>query len=182
MTHIAGIDYSMTAAGVARLSDAGVMDTEVVKSVGHLADSLVDRHQRLVHHAAQVVEFAGYADLCVIEGPSFGSKGGSQLDRYAGWWFVVSGLIRREVPVAVMSPKSLKLAIADSGNADKAAMASAMTRIYPDVKVSSSDISDAMGLAHLAAVRLAWPVKTLERHRKVKCAWPEFGIDDLEVA
>lgn len=182
MTHVSGVDFSLVACGVARLAADGVMDTDVVKSVGKRADSVVDRHQRLTHHAASIVEAVGYADLAVIEGPSFGSVGGAQFDRYAGWWFVVSGLIRREVPVAVMSPKSLKLAIADSGNADKAAMASAITRMYPDVTVFSSDISDAMGLAHLAAVRLDWPVKTLERHRKVKCEWPLHGIDDLEVA
>jgi crossover junction endodeoxyribonuclease RuvC len=182
MTHVAGIDFSMTACGVANLTPGGEMVTEVVKSVGKRADSLVDRHRRLTHHAARIVECVGYANLAVIEGPSFGSVGGGQFDRYGGWWFVVSRLVEREVPVAVMSPKSLKLAIADSGNADKAAMASAITRMYPDITVFSSDISDAMGLAHLGAVRLAWPVKTLERHRRVKAEWPLHGIDDLEVA
>jgi len=182
MSHVAGIDFSMTACGVARLTADGVMDTEVVRSVGKRADSLVDRHERLRMHSLGIVREVGYADLAVIEGPSFGSVGGGQFDRYAGWWFVVSALLRCEVPVAVMSPKSLKLAIADSGNADKAAMASAITRMYPDVTVFSSDISDAMGLAHLGAVRLDWPVKTLERHKRVKCEWPIHGIDDLEVA
>ena len=143
---------------------------------------MVDRHARLTKHAADIVEVACMSDLAVIEGPSFGSVGGSQFDRYAAWWFVVSGLIRREVPVAVMSPKSLKLAIADSGNADKAAMASAITRMYPDITVFTSDTSDAMGLAHLGCVRLGWPVKTLERHRRVKCEWPLHGIDDVAVA
>lgn len=178
MTHVAGIDFSMTACGVARLSEAGVMDTAVVRSAGKRADSLVDRHERLRGHSLGIIREVGYADLAVIEGPSFGSIGGGQFDRYAGWWFVVSGLIRSEIPVAVMSPKSLKLAIADSGNADKAAMASAITRMYPDVTVFSSDISDAMGLAHLAAVRLDWPVKTLARHRQAKCEWPLHGLDD----
>lgn len=182
MTHVAGVDFSMTACGVARLTADGEMDTDVVKSVGKRADSLVDRHERLTMHADAIIESVGYADLAVIEGPSFGSVGGGQFDRYAGWWFVVSGLMRREVPVAVMPPASLKLAIADHGRADKAAMASAITRMYPDITVFSSDISDAMGLAHLGAVRLGWPVKTLERHKKAKCMWPLFGIDDVAVA
>jgi crossover junction endodeoxyribonuclease RuvC len=182
MNHVSGVDFSLVACGVANVTAAGEMVTHVVKSAGKRADSLVDRHQRLTHHAAQIVEAVGYADLAVIEGPSFGSVGGAQFDRYAGWWFVVSRLIEREVPVAVMPPASLKLAIADHGRADKAAMASAITRMYPDITVFSSDISDAMGLAHLGAVRLGWPVKTLERHRKAKCMWPLFGIDDVAVA
>lgn len=184
MKRVVGIDFSLTCCGVAvaSLDDSGLvsMATETVKSTGKLKDSLVDRHARLTGHAAEIVKAAGGAELAVIEGPSFGSVGGSQFDRYAAWWFVVGGLIRREIPVAVMSPASLKLAIADSGRADKAAMASAITRMYPDITVFSSDTSDAMGLAHLGCVRLGWPVKTLERHKRVKCDWPLFGIDDLE--
>lgn len=179
---VAGIDFSLTCTGVAlaKLADGVVsMDTETVKSSGKIKDSLVERHQRLCHLASDIAEIVGYADLAVIEGPSFGSVGGGQFDRYAGWWFTVSRLRGRDIPIAVVPPSSLKLAITGMGNADKAAMASAVTRMYPDVTVFSSDTSDAMGLAHLGCVRLGWPVKTLERHKRVKCEWPEFGLPEV---
>lgn len=174
---VVGIDFSMTKCGVAvatRHDTETLMHGDVVMSAGHLRDSIPDRHRRLTAHARGILDLALAADLAVIEGPSFGSLGGSQLDRYAGWWFVVGGLVRREVPVAVMSPSSVKLAIAGKGNADKAAVASAVTRLWPDVEIGSSDLSDAIALAHLGCVHLGWDVPTLERHRQVKAAWPAF--------
>lgn len=179
---VVGIDFSLAKTGVAVASVSRgevSMHTEVVESPGHVKDTLTQRHARLTKLSTDIGDLVGKPDLAVIEGPSYGSVGGGQFDRYAAWWFVVSRLLRREVPVAVVPPASLKLAIADSGRADKAAIASAITRMYPDVTVFSSDVSDAVGLAHLGCVRLGWPVKTLARHKAVRCEWPEFGLPEV---
>ena len=183
MRRCVGLDLSLTCTGAAvitqRVSGDCVANTTTVTSCGRRGDTLVDRHARLTTLGAEIVRSATPADLVVVEGPVTGTRGGSPLDRYALWWFVVGGLIRREVPVAVVAPASLKLAIAGSGRADKAAVAVALARLWPDVDVTSSDVSDAVGLAHLGAVHMGWPVTTLERHRQVKVAWPIFGAEEL---
>lgn len=157
------------------------MVTSTVTSKGKRAASLVDRHARLTELGDDILHHAAMCDLVVIEGPFTGPKGGSPIDRHALFWFVAGGLIRREVSVAVVAPTSLKLAIAGKGNADKAALAVALMRLWPDVDVTSSDVSDAAGLAHLGAVWLGMDVPTLERHRTVKAEWPESS-PVLEVA
>jgi len=68
---------------------------------------------------------------------------------------------------------ALTLAIARSGKADKAALAVALTRLWPQADVTSSDCCDAVGLAHLGAVRLGWDVPTLQWYRACKAEWPD---------
>lgn len=184
MRRVIGIDFSLQCTGVAvcvETKRGTHMATSTVTSKGKRAASVVDRHARLTQLGQEILHHAGVADLVVIEGMIPAMKGGSPTDRSAGWWFVVGGCVRREVPVAVVSPTSLKLAIAGKGNADKAALAVALMRLWPDVDVTSSDVSDAAGLAHLGAVWLGMDVPTLERHRTVKAEWPESS-PVLEVA
>jgi len=181
MPRVVGLDLSLTCTGIGILTQTrqGVkLSTGTATSTGKRAASLVDRHSRLTTLGADIMHHARGADLAVIEGPTPGVKGGSPIDRHALWWFVVGGLIRREVPVAVVSPTALKLAIAGKGNADKAAVAVAVERLWPGADVTSSDVTDAVGLAHLGAVALGWDVPELERHRQVKWTdWPEFGVE-----
>lgn len=176
MRRVCGIDYSLTCTGIAlcvETSRGTRMVTDTLTSKGKRDATLVDRHARITELSKAIVHHAALSDLVVIEGLVPGARGGSPHDRAAGWWWVVGGLIRREVPVAVVAPTSLKLAIAGSGRADKAALAVALMRCWPDVDVTSSDVSDAAGLAHLGAVRLGMDVPTLERHRQVKARWPD---------
>lgn len=176
MHRVVGLDLSLTCTGIGvitlRSGRPCIASAATVTSKGRRAASLVDRHERLTVLGRDIVHHAAGAELAVIEGPFVGSKGGSPIDRMALFWFVAGALIRREVPVAVIAPTSLKLAITGKGNCDKAALAVALSRLWPDVDVTSSDVSDAVGLAHLGAVYLNWPVETLERHRAVKAEWP----------
>jgi Holliday junction resolvasome RuvABC endonuclease subunit len=181
---VAGIDLSLTCTGIAlciETSRGTKMITDTVTSKGKRAASLVDRHARLTELGNAILHHAGVCDLAVIEVPAFSRLGGSPVDRHALWWFVVGGLIRREVPVAAIVPTSLKLAITGKGNCDKAAVAAAMVRLWPDTDVTSSDVSDAAGLAHLGAVWLGMDVPTLERHKTCKAEWP-ISSPTLEVA
>jgi len=184
MRRVAGLDLSLTCTGIAVCVEAsrGVnMVTSTVTSKGKRAASMVDRHARLTELGNDILHHAGVCDLVVIEGPFTGPKGGSPIDRHALFWFVAGGLIRREVHIAVVPPTSLKLAIAGKGNADKAALAVALMRLWPEVDVTSSDVSDAAGLAHLGAVWLGMDVPTLERHKQCKGEWPE-RTTELEAA
>jgi Holliday junction resolvasome RuvABC endonuclease subunit len=181
---VAGLDLSLTCTGIAicvETSRGTNMVTDTSKSKGKRAASMIDRHARLTELGNGILHHAAVCDLAVIEGLFTGPKAGSLTDRAALFWFVAGGLIRREVPVAIVPPTSLKLAIAGAGNADKAALAVALMRLWPDVDVTSSDVSDAAGLAHLGAVWLGMDVPTLERHRTVKAEWPESS-PVLEVA
>lgn len=185
MNMIVGLDLSLRCTGVGILTQTrqGVkLSTGTVTSTGKRDATLPQRHARLTELGRDILHHAGRAVLAVVEGPTPGVKG-SPVDTYALHWFVYGGLIRRGVPVAVVSPPALKLAIAGSGKADKAAMAVAVTRVWPDTDVTSSDVSDAVGLAHLGAVALGWDVPSLERHRQVKWTeWPEFGVPEEGVA
>jgi crossover junction endodeoxyribonuclease RuvC len=172
--HVVGLDLSLTSSGIAIITEThrGLkIATSTVTSKGKRAASVVDRHARLTEIGAGVLHHAGQVELAVIEGP-FSGPNGSAIDRHALWWFVVGGLIRREVPVAVVAPTSLKLAIAGKGTADKAALSGALARLWPDLVVGSADEADAAALAHLGAVWMGWPVTTLERHKQVRAEWP----------
>ena len=173
---VAGLDLSLTCTGIALCIDTrrGTrMLTDTVTSKGKRAAALVDRHARLVELRNDIVHHASVCDLVVIEAPTPATKGGSPIDRHALWWMVAGALIQREVPVAAIVGSSLKLAITGKGNCDKAAVAAAMVRLWPDTDVTSSDVSDAAGLAHLGAVWLGMDVPTLERHKTVKAEWPD---------
>lgn len=176
MSRVCGLDLSLTCCGVAICVDhAGgtAMMAETVTSKGARHASLVDRYERLALLSKTVLGLTAGADLAVIEGAFSSVRGASPIDRFGLFWAVAGTLIRREIPVAVIAPTSLKLAIAGKGNADKAALAIAVERLWPGLDVSSSDVSDAAGLAHLGAVRLGMDVPTLERHRTCKAEWPD---------
>lgn len=177
---VVGIDLSLRSTGVAKLFEwmpfEGLeLTTDTITSDGKRNDSLIDRHARLCELTTKILDFAGQPTMAVIEGPVTGVKGASPVDRYSLFWFVVSGLIRREIPVAVISPTALKKAIAGSGRADKVQVALAMAKLWPDAEIGNNDSADAAALAHLGAVHIGWKVKSLASHRRVIAEWPIFG-------
>jgi Holliday junction resolvasome RuvABC endonuclease subunit len=194
-SRICGLDYSLTNCGIAILdhytvdydgdvSEHCTLSLATVRSTGHLTDPLPVRRRRLRTLSAQVVEYAGECDLVIIEGviPSKGPL----LDRYAGMWFIFDRLIDRAVPIAVVSPDSMKSAITGKTarqGADKFMVGNHVRKLWPGVQPLNDNEQDAVGLAHLGAVALGWPVPTLERHKAVKWTeWPEFGPQVVEVA
>lgn len=177
---VVGLDLSLTKSGIAIVvatSRGTTLVTDTIASKGTRAASLVDRHARITTLGRDILHHAAVSDLVVIEGLFTGPKAGSLIDRAALWWWVVGGLIRREVPVAVVSPMSLKLAIAGSGKADKVQVALALAKLWPDADLGNNDSADAAGLAHLGAVWLGMEVPTLARHRDVKAEWPTTDGD-----
>jgi Holliday junction resolvasome RuvABC endonuclease subunit len=178
---IVGLDLSLAKTGVGIITQTVdgrcVLSHGLCTSEGKRADSLPQRHARLSQLGKDILRYAGNPKtvLVVIEG-AISSPGGSMMDRHALHWFVMGGLVRKEIPIAVIHPTSLKKVITDNGKADKVAVSSAMHRLWPDLDAPSSDVTDAVALAHLGAVALGWDVKTLERHKDVKWTeWPMFG-------
>lgn len=139
---------------------------------GKPTESLTDRHARIVDIAETACATALIAELVMIENKFAGSPGGKSIDRHGAYWYVVGRCLRKGIPVVEIAPTSLKLAIAGDGRADKAKVSGALARLWPDLVVESEDEADALGLAHLGAVWLGWPVTALERHHQVKASWP----------
>lgn len=184
MRRVVGLDLSLRSTGIGIVTDtargaklahdvikANVTRTGPKDAKGKSTETFGDRYRRMSELAKDVTHHAFTADLVVIEG-FFVSPGVGVQDRAALWWVVAGALYRRGVPVAVISPTSVKLAIAGKGKADKVEVALAVQKLWPGADLGNNDSADAIGMAHLGAVALGWPVNTLERHRQVK--WTEF--------
>jgi crossover junction endodeoxyribonuclease RuvC len=153
---------------------APLRKTGPVNVKGKSIETLSDRHSRIVDIAGQACHVALTAELVMIENKFAGSPGGKSIDRHGAYWWVVGRCLRKGIAVVEVAPASVKLAIAGDGRADKAKVSGALARLWPDFAIGSEDEADAVGLAHLGAVYLGWPVATLERHRHIKVEWPVF--------
>jgi hypothetical protein len=134
MSIVAGLDLSLTNAGIAVLTDGR---PTLLTSVGHGGKngaSWEQRSRRIVSQSRAVIgaitgngsgapEWLDMTltkiDLAVIEGPSYASEFGDQFDRAALWWGVYSALSAKRVPIAVVAPGTLKKWATGKGNAKK---------------------------------------------------------------
>lgn len=189
MPRVVGIDLSLTATGIATITQrvdrppivsvvefkTALTKTGPARGRAKTSETLRDRVTRSRSIAADVCHTALTAELVVIEGLFTGPNAGKLIDRASTWMRIIDRCIAADVPLAVVSPAALKLPITGSGRSDKAAMASALIRLWPDLVIGSDNEVDAVACAHLGAVALGWPVVTLARHRDVKWTeWPVF--------
>lgn len=176
IAYILGVDVSLTATGLCRFYEDGRATTGVVTSAGRRGDTIAQRADRLATIRQQVALHAPYSRLpvlAVVEGPSFGSAGGSAWDRAGLWWAIVARLHHHQVPVAIVAPTTRAKWATNHGNADKAAVASALTRRY-SIEFPSDDEADAGALALMGAHRLGWigaPVYSTQA--LAGCVWPD---------
>lgn len=162
MTRAAGIDLSLTGTGV-----ACAHGSLLIESSGTRADTLTDRGVRLNRIVAQIVTRLQSCpdcpnlDLVLIEGPSYGSKGGSQHDRSGLWWLVVDTLAGLGLlPIVEVPPKTLKKYATGNGNADKDAVLVAAVRLLP-IEVSNNNTADAAWLVAVGYDLLGEPLVEL---------------------
>ena len=178
MKRIVGIDLSLTSTGIAvitqRADGTCIANTITITSRGKRDDQLPQRHTRLRDIAQQIAHTTTGAVLAGIEGPSYGSRGGSALDRYGLWWNVTGRLLDQHVPVAICAPTTRAKWATGRGNADKPEVTAALTRLWPDLELNG-DTADALAIAHACAQRLNWNVPILQRHRDALSAikWPD---------
>lgn len=161
---VVGIDVSMVSTGLARISPDGIAYTWTATSVGRRHDTITERSHRLRTLAAEVVGTVHDDDCVVIEAPSHGSVGGSVWDRAGLWWLIVARLTARDIPVIAIAPMSRAKWATGSGKSDKAAVATAIGRLFPDVDITCSDEADALILAHAGAVALGYTVPAKAHH------------------
>lgn len=175
MTAVIGIDVSLTGTGLAAVTADGVFTVTTVGSVGKRGDTLADRDRRLADLARRIGLFLQDWDdheLVVIEGP-IRAIGGSTWDRAGLWWLVIQMLDPSRTAVA--SPTTVKKWAAGKGNADKAAVAGGVTRLWPEFECGSDNEADALALASMGAQRVGMNLHPKRAHHSdalLRVEWP----------
>lgn len=158
--YVVGIDLSLTATGLADLDlDEGTFtNVDTYGTKGKRGDKYADRGARLLGMANHIITWAtaGVYDpeLVVIEGPSIGSRNGSQFDRSGLWWLVVSGLLARDIPVLVVPPKTRAKYATGNGNSGKDVVLAHVIEQYADLasdRIGNDNEADAVVLAAMGA-------------------------------
>lgn len=174
MKQILGLDLSLTSSGVALIGD-GLLSAWAYKPKG-------TGLSRLRQARAEFVYWAREAELVLIEGPSYGSQGGGRQsghhERAGLWWLVYEALDKREIPVAVVPPATLKRYATGKGNASKDAMLVAAAKRFPNWE-GGNDEADAAWLAAMGADRLGIPFVSMpaaNREALNAVTWPEHSI------
>lgn len=171
---VLGIDLSLTSTGVAVIDNAGAV-TFSIKSKGKTAAPLVDRSERIRRIVDELTDWIpDDCELAVIES-MFSSMGAGTLDRAWLWGRVVDRLIANDLPVATVTPGTVKRWATGSGSAEKLTMGVHVGRLWPAVQFSSDDEVDALAIAHMGACWLGYEVPRLARHDEagLKAAkWP----------
>lgn len=168
---IIGLDLSLTATGVAIIDDgtaATVAQTTVhtFVSKGAKDATIAQRVARLDQIERAVFGFTGlgdsFADLIVIEGPSYAQRTQTGEHLRAGlWWRLVSFIEGECGPVAEVPPTVLKKYATGKGNAGKDEVLLAVARRFPDVEVRDNNQADALVLAAMGADHLGHPIATM---------------------
>ena len=165
---VVGLDLSLSSTGVAILGDG----EHRILTLGSkpAGDRLRDRRRRLRDRRRRLssltddiwdaTETLGHPALVVVEGPSYGSRTGSQHDRSGLWWLVVDMLSDVDTaPEVVEVPPACRTRYATGkGNADKDAVLAAAVRRYPWADVTGNDTADALILAAMGRRALGHPV------------------------
>jgi crossover junction endodeoxyribonuclease RuvC len=190
---IIGVDTSLASTGISTIrwapneTEPITATAEVITTKGKRADTVLARDARIGLITQSVRQYLA-PDVClvVIESGAFASVGGSNWDRAGLWWRVVHavhGYGLDAIPLATVPPATLKKWATDRGNADKSDVAVAMARLWPNVDAPANDAWDALGLAHMGAQVLGWPVPSRAHHAaaRAKGVWPE-SVSTAEVS
>lgn len=179
--HVLGLDLGLANAGAATITAEGRVDTFVKTTPALPADApVLDVDARISVVARWAVGLCTTGTkLVVIEGPSHASQHGQPHERAGCWWRVVRGLIARELPIAVLSPSTVKGYIAGKGDADKDLVKFAVDAAWPGrgLRRKTSHECDAVALATAGCDWVGWEGPWLEGRRGTgwltKAQWPE---------
>lgn len=181
---IAGIDPSLTSAGIAVLHDG---QPALLASLGHdsTGKSFHHRSRRIVSQCRAIVNaIAGQGeqtpdwvtaaglpvDLVVIEEPAWQLNMPSAHDRAGLWWGLYSALAMRRIPIAVVNPRTRAKWATGNGNSGKRDVIEAVRDTWAPWRahIRNDDIADALTLAEIGARRLREPLHFEPRRRHVE--------------
>lgn len=168
MTAYIGVDPGLVSTGVARLCQdadgAWSVKTGAIGSrpVGKAADMhIVARHIRIQTITGELRSWLTGGDLVVIE-RMFNSRGAGTVERAWLWGAIASRAIAAQTRVLELTPQYRAMFACGKGNADKAAVALGVQRMWPQwtpsVAASANDEADALVLASIAAALDGAPV------------------------
>lgn len=169
---VIGLDLSLRSTGVA----GGTWALTVTGPKLADDDAVELRWARLRRMRAQLLEYIDNADLVVLESPAYskGADPGSH-ERAWLWWAVAGRCIAREVPLALVSPGTLKVYATGDGRATKEDVVQQVQKRRPDVTFRGNNEADALTLAALGLDHLGHPPVDLPKtHRRALDAvhWP----------
>ena len=163
--NVVGIDASLTGTAVCILDQDGnlTMSRHGSKPAAGLAARML-RYEQMVTAVRNDVK-KSKADLIIIEGYSYGSKGRSVIDlgEYGG---LLRNMLLDYARVLEIAPTSVKKYITGSGNAKKLLMATTIAKKY-DVEFTTDDEYDAYAIASIAATVMEWCEPTNQHQRDV---------------
>lgn len=163
---ILGIDPSLTGTGFARLR----LDTNGWHGVtwsdgrnGRRNETLTQRDERITTIASNLRIDTWNLNAAGIEGPAYGAPGGSTWDRAGLWWRLVHKVLADDVPLlAVNSSIRQKFAVGRAHSkknpVDKADVAMAAAKMWPDVQIQGNNAADALVIASIVAAVAGLPV------------------------
>ena len=158
MPKFAGIDPSLTRAGVVTYNTETQERYVASFSSPNSGASVADKHHRLMNHAEQIVKSSmltgGKPTIVAIEAPAFSSNTGKAWDRAGLWWYVVRLFMENGCTVIEIPPTSRAKYATGKGNAGKDEVMLAVSRNYPEFDIKNNDEADAVALCAMIA-RLA---------------------------
>lgn len=192
---VVGLDLSLTSTGVSDGDTHRVIQTSPHEQLEARLDRLV---RGVVSFALAAPSessrwpMAATADLAVIEGASYGSKGSGVEQLAALRLMVRHRLWRLGIPFALVAPSTLKLYVTGHGRASKPEMVKALDDRHGTalrtvkVKDGRYDMADAMALAAMGCDHVGQPLPELpDPHRPhpyraslETVTWPDLVSDD----
>lgn len=165
--NILGIDTSLTGTGFAliRCIDGEWTGTTwTAGRKGKRKEPLPLRHERIRAIVSEILRVdLSHLTAAGIEQPAYGAPGGSTHDRSGLWWQVTHELMDWKVPVhEVNSSTRKKFATGSAGSVknpvDKADVAMAAAKMWPEVEIRGNNAADALVIASVIAASVGLPV------------------------
>lgn len=186
---VLGLDLSLTRAGIAFIDNADLgwphARPSLITDVGHAGHDGAPwwkRSRRLLAQARDVANIITDAEQhrrivhAAIEGHPYGVNMPSAYDRIGLWWAVFGVLDAKGIPVTVVNPQTRAKFITGRspngmkpGEHKKLVLAEQRAAWGMDsMRLRNHDQADALGLAHMAALHLGWPLQVEQRRRYVE--------------
>ncbi|WP_291053648.1 crossover junction endodeoxyribonuclease RuvC [Herbiconiux sp.] len=172
-----GIDPSLSATGLASITDAGAVETQRV--VHGATTGLSEMAERVRYIVGRTVRFVPRGSLVLIEEmyiPQGGKQAGLVLERAWLWGFLVDQMFRLGCEVVVVGAKQRAKLATGNGNAEKAEVAAAMRDRFPGVRIPDHNVADAVAMAAAGARWAGFPVDgalSKKQHEAMAAvAWP----------
>lgn len=172
MPTVLGVDASLTASGLSRISVADMNrggDPEfvftpdeilvtTVKPPGPKTKTLPEYARRIEWAVERIDAAMEGVDAIAMEELAYGAKGATAWVLSVVWGNVLRCAAHRGIPIGVVGTGQLKKYATGSGTSDKDVVLAAMVRRFPEVSITNNNESDALVLGLVACRELGYPI------------------------